>query len=166
MAQCWADVDPSSTTLAQHLPDIGPTPRVCWAVRQILRQSTPNTQETGELHVGTASQTVAQHEVSIGSTSLVCRAFRIYPGPVNQTNLTWFSHILLRRIDLSCSIFGVFIDTRYLRRNYSSISHSGIPAHTLKRRESVQSMKNIHFGLYKVNNTKPAVWVSTLGYYT
>ena len=30
MAQCRADVVPSSTTLAQHQPNIGPTPRVCW----------------------------------------------------------------------------------------------------------------------------------------
>ena len=30
LAQCWADVVPSSTTLAQPQPNIGPTPRVCW----------------------------------------------------------------------------------------------------------------------------------------
>ena len=30
LAQCWADVGPSSTTLAQHQPNIGPAPRVCW----------------------------------------------------------------------------------------------------------------------------------------
>ena len=29
LANCWADVGPSSTTLAQHQPNIGPTPRVC-----------------------------------------------------------------------------------------------------------------------------------------
>ena len=28
LAQCWADVGPSSTTLSQHQPNIGPTPRV------------------------------------------------------------------------------------------------------------------------------------------
>ena len=28
-----ADVGPSSTTLAQHQPNIGPTPRVCWDIR-------------------------------------------------------------------------------------------------------------------------------------
>ena len=28
LTQCWADVGPSSTTLAQHEPNIGPTPRV------------------------------------------------------------------------------------------------------------------------------------------
>ena len=32
LAQCWADVGPSSTTLAQHQPSIGTTPRVCWVV--------------------------------------------------------------------------------------------------------------------------------------
>ena len=30
LAQCWANDGPSSTTLAQHQPNIGPTPRVCW----------------------------------------------------------------------------------------------------------------------------------------
>ena len=34
LAQCWADVGPSSTTLAQHQPNIGPTPRVCWVITQ------------------------------------------------------------------------------------------------------------------------------------
>ena len=30
LVQCWADVGLSPTTLAQHRPSIGSTPRVCW----------------------------------------------------------------------------------------------------------------------------------------
>ena len=38
LAQCWADVDPSSTTLGQYQPNIGPTTLMCnrqilWTVR-------------------------------------------------------------------------------------------------------------------------------------
>ena len=29
-AQCWAEFGPSSSTLAQHQPNIGPAPRFCW----------------------------------------------------------------------------------------------------------------------------------------
>ena len=32
LAQCWADAGPSSTTLAHRQPNIGPMPRVCWAI--------------------------------------------------------------------------------------------------------------------------------------
>ena len=37
LAQCWADVGPSSTTLAQHQPNIGPIPRVCWDTAKSVR---------------------------------------------------------------------------------------------------------------------------------
>ena len=30
LAQCWVNVGPSSSTLAQHYPKIGPMSRVCW----------------------------------------------------------------------------------------------------------------------------------------
>ena len=32
------DAGPSSTTPAQHQPNIGPTPRVCWAIIRLLNQ--------------------------------------------------------------------------------------------------------------------------------
>ena len=34
--QCWADVGPTSATLAQHQPSIGSMSRACWGIYQIL----------------------------------------------------------------------------------------------------------------------------------
>ena len=39
LAKCWADVGPSSTTLAQHQSNIWPTPRVCWGLSSDLSWS-------------------------------------------------------------------------------------------------------------------------------
>ena len=36
LARCWADVGPSSTTLAQHQPHIGLTTRVCWGALPVI----------------------------------------------------------------------------------------------------------------------------------
>ena len=71
LAQCWADVGPSSATLAQHQPSIGPTPRVSW-VRHSSRELT--------LHIK-PKPSVARHGRMRHNNSLTSSFNNLYSHP-------------------------------------------------------------------------------------
>ena len=98
LARCWTDVGPSSTTLAQHQPTIGPTPRACWHVIPDALLGTSQRINILENAGSSASRRANQYGAPLQSPKAVSahlKSEQILPfGFARQSASPWFAFTL------------------------------------------------------------------------